>query len=157
MKAGWNPKLKEINSLSGHLASGPVSQKSWRRQGEGGQGPGGSCWLPKEEQAHSPPLRVGKGGFKEQHDARPQALAQLLAWSLGGRWLPQHPDPSSAASQVRKRALRRLPWTGRCTLSPCQQRNRCERIDGKLMLTGVNDGCSPPLCSGYWHGLLSAV
>lgn len=111
----------------------------------------------KEEQAHSPPLRVGKGGFKEQHDARPQALAQLLAWSLGGRWLPQHPDPSSAASQVRKRALRRLPWTGRCTLSPCQQRNRCERIDGKLMLTGVNDGCSPPLCSGYWHGLLSAV
>ena len=30
----------------------------------------------------------------------PRALAQLLAWSLGGRWLPQHPDPSSAASSV---------------------------------------------------------
>ena len=162
MKAGWNPKLKEINSLSGHLAWGPVSWKSWRRHGEGGHGPGGSCWLPGRwggGRTGSLPTSsvLARGVSRSSVMPDPRALAQLLAWSLGGRWLPQHPDPSSAASQVRKRALRRLPWTGRCTLFPCQQRNRCERIDGKLMLTGVNDGCSPPLCSGYWHGLLSAV
>lgn len=152
MKAGWNPKLKEINSLSGHW-------KPWRRQGEGGQGPGGSCWLPGrwgEGRTGSLPTSsvLARGVSRNSVMPDPRALAQLLAWSLGGRWLPQYPDPSSVASQVWKRALRRLPWTGRCTLFPRQQRN-CERIDGKLMLTGCKRWLQPTFVFGIlaWPSL----
>lgn len=149
----WNPKLKEINSLSGHLAWGPVSRKPWRRQGEGGQEPGSYCWLPGRwgggRTGSFPTYSVlSRGVSRNSVMPDPRALAQLLAWSLGGRWLPQHPDPSSAASQVWKRALRRLPWTGRYTLFPCQQRNCCECIDGKLMLTGCKRRLQPTFVFG---------
>lgn len=145
------------------LRSG-VPEKPWRRQGEGGQGPralAGFLGGGEGGRTGSLPTSSVLARVLSRNSVMPdpRALAQLLVWSLGGRWLPQHPDPSSAASQVWKRALRRLPWTGRCILFPCQQRNCCGSIDGKLMLTGYKQPATahlwatvfgilarPPLC-----------
>lgn len=165
MKAGWNQKLKENQQLLRTPGTGSgSSDPRRRRQGEGGQGPGGSCWLPGRwggGRTGSLPTSSVLARVLSRNSVMPdpRALAQLLVWSLGGRWLPQHPDPSSAASQVWKREPSGdFPGQGgACCFLPAKKLLRKHRW--KAHAYGLWRRLQPTfglLCSGYWHGSSAA-
>ena len=135
-----------------------VLEKAWWRR-TGAWGLFLASWEVRRRKNRLTPhlLRVGKGGFKEQRDARPQGTGPAAGMVPWWQVAPSASWPLFCGITSAKESPQEASLDRECTLFPCQQRNCCERIDGKLMLTGVNDGCSPPLCSGYWHGLLSAV